>query len=154
MIFLLQAERLRTLDEVRVFLDGNGLVDFQCADRASAYDFIRRTLVRFGYRTLGKVDRGLVRRYLAKMTGRSRAQLTRLIRQYRETGRVVDRRAKPPAKPFARRYTLADIRWLAQVGAALGTMSGPATRAVMRRQFEVFGGPRFKRLVRLSIGLR
>ena len=77
---MLQAERLRTLDEVGVFLDGNGPVDFQCADRASAYDFIRRTLVRFGYLALGKVDRGLVRRYLAKMTGLSRAQLTRLIR--------------------------------------------------------------------------
>ena len=81
---MLQTERLRTLDEVRAVIDGNQRVDFQIADRESAYDFIRRTLVRFHYLGLSKPDRGVIRRYLAKMTGLSRAQLTRLIRQYRD----------------------------------------------------------------------
>ena len=62
-------------------------VDFKLADRASAYDFIRRTRVRFHYLGLSKPDRGVIRRYLAKMTGLSRARLTRLIRQYRDAGR-------------------------------------------------------------------
>ena len=53
---------------------------------------------------------------------------------------------------FERRYTGADIRLLAEVDAALGDMSGPATRAVMRREFEVFGQRRFERLARLSNG--
>ena len=152
MILVLQTERLRTLDEVRAVIDGNQRVDFQIADRESAYDFIRRTLVRFHYLGLSKPDRGVIRRYLAKMTGLSRAQLTRLIRQYRDAGRIVDRRGKAPAKPFRRRYTPADIRRLAEVDATLGVMSGPATRAVMRREFEVFGDPRFERLARLSNG--
>ena len=149
---MLQTERLRTLDEVCAVIDGNQRVDFQIADRESAYDFIRRTLVRFHYLGLSKPDRGVIRRYLAKMTGLSRAQLTRLIRQYRDAGRIVDRRGKAPAKPFRRRYTPADIRRLAEVDATLGVMSGPATRAVMRREFEVFGDPRFERLARLSNG--
>ena len=152
MILVLQTERLRTLDEVRAVIDGNQRVDFQIADRESAYDFIRRTLVRFHYLGLSKPDRGVIRRYLAKMTGLSRAQLTRLIRQYRDAGRIVDRRGKAPAKPFRRRYTAANIRRLAEVDATLGVMSGPATRAVMRREFEVFGDPRFERLARLSKG--
>ena len=152
MILVLQTERLRTLDEVRAVIDGNQRVDFQIADRESAYDFIRRTLVRFHYLGLSKPDRGVIRRYLAKMTGLSRAQLTRLIRQYRDAGRIVDRRGKAPAKPFRRRYTAADIRRLAEVDATLGVMSGPATRAVMRREFERFGDPRFERLARLSNG--
>ena len=152
MILVLQTERLRTLDEVRAVIDGNQRVDFHIADRESAYDFIRRTLVRFHYLGLSKPDRGVIRRYLAKMTGLSRAQLTRLIRQYRDAGRIVDRRGKSPAKPFRRRYTAADVRRLAEVDATLGVMSGPATRAVMRREFEVFGDPRFERLARLSNG--
>ena len=119
---------------------------------ASAYGFIRRTLVQFRYHSLSKADRGTVRAYLAKMTGLSRAQLTRLIRQHRDTGRVEDRRGRPPAKPFERRYTASDIRLLAQVDGTLGQMSGPATRAVMRRQFEVFGKESFERLARLSNG--
>ena len=149
---MLHTERLQTLDELHAVLDGNERVDFKRISRKSAYDFIRRTLVRFGYLSLGKADRGLVRRYLAKMTGLSRAQLTRLIRQYRDTGRIVDRRGKPPAKPFTRRYTAADVRLLADVDTTLGEMSGPATRAVMRREFLVFGDGRFERLARLSNG--
>ena len=49
MILTLDTERLRTLDEVRAFLDGNGPVDFRRVDRDDAYELVRRTLVRFRY---------------------------------------------------------------------------------------------------------
>ena len=152
MIVTLQTERLQTLEQVGVFVEGNEAVDFEHVDRESAYAFTRRTLMQFRYHSLSKADKGRVNAYLAKMTGLSRAQLTRLFRQHRDTGRVEDRRGRPPAKPFERRYTAADIRLLAQVDATLGQMSGPATRAVMRRQFEVFGEESFERLARLSNG--
>ena len=148
----LQTERVRTLDQVRAFVEGSGAVDFTGADRESVYEFVRRALVRLDYAGLGKSDKGLVRRYLAKVTGLSRAQLTRLIGQHRETGRIEDRRGGAPACPFERRYTRADIRLLAAVDAAMGQMSGPATRALMRRQYEVFGDERFERLAGLSNG--
>ena len=35
----------------------------------------------------------------------SRAQITRLVAQHRRTGHIRDRRGKPPANAFARRYT-------------------------------------------------
>ena len=76
----------------------------------------RRTLIALSnnrgpllYERLGKSDKGLVRRYMAKVMGLSRAQLTRLIGRYRETGRIEDRRGGAPACPFERRYTRADI---------------------------------------------
>ena len=109
----LQTERVRRLDQVRAFVEGSEAVDFAGADRESVYEFVRRALVRLGYERLGKSDKGLVRRYLAKVTGLSRAQLTRLIGQHRETGRIEDRRGGAPACPFERRYTRADIRQLA-----------------------------------------
>jgi len=40
------------------------------------------------YRTPGRIVRGLLRRYLAKMTDLSRAQATRLIGQYMEHSEV------------------------------------------------------------------
>ena len=90
--------------------------------------------------------------HLGKVTGLSRAQLTRLIAQHRATGRIEDRRGGPPAKPFARRYTRADVRLLAEVDTALGQMSGAAERCVLRRQWREFGDVRFERLSRLSNG--
>ena len=152
MIVTLQTERVRTLDQVRAFVEGSEAVDFTGADRGSVYEFVRRALVRLDYGQLGKSDKGLVRRYLAKVTGLSRAQLTRLIGQHRETGRIEDRRGGAPTHPFERRYTRAGIRLLAVVDAAMGQMSGPATRALMRRQYEMFGDGRFERLARLSNG--
>ncbi len=152
MIVTLHTERVRTLEEVRAFVEGSEAVDFAVSDREGIYRLIRRTLVRLDYPCLGKADKGLVKRYLGKVTGLSRAQLTRLIAQHRVTGRIEDRRGGAPAKPFARRYTRADIRRLAEVDAALGQMSGAATRCVLRRQWEMFGDRRFERLSKLSNG--
>ena len=152
MIVTLQTQRVQSLDQVRAFLEGSEAVDFIEGDREGVYDLVRRTLVKLGYHRLGKPDKGLVRRYLGKVTGLSRAQLTRLITRHRQTGRVEDRRGGPPAKPFVRRYTRADIRLLAEVDEDLGQMSGAATRKVLRRQWEVFGDARFERLAGLSNG--
>jgi len=110
MIVTLKAQGLQTLEQIRAFLAGSAPLSFAAPQREAAYGFIAAQLCHFGYLRLGKADKGLVHRYLCKVTGISRAQMTRLIAQYRATGRVVDRRG-PPAQPFARRYTPEDVRF-------------------------------------------
>ena len=153
MIVTIQTQRVQTLEQVRAFVEGSEAVDFAGGERSGVYTLVRRTLVKLDYHRLGKPDRGLVKRYLAKVTGLSRAQLTRLIGQHRRTGRIEDRRGGPPRRPFERRYTPADIRLLAQVDAELGQMSGAATRAVLRRQWRVFADARFERLASSPTGI-
>ena len=150
MIVTLQTERVRTIEQVAAFVEATEPVKFQPLDRDGAYTFVGRTLTRLGYRALDKPSKALVKRYLAKTTGYSRAQLTRLIRQHRETARVVDRRDGNQGRPFARVYTPADVRLLARVDADLGQMSGLATRVVLRREHQVFGDVRFERLAGIS----
>ena len=77
MIVTLRTERIQTLDQMRAFVEGNEPVDFGLTDRTSAYAFVRRTLVRFRYHGLKRDDKGLVKRFLEKVTGYSRAQITR-----------------------------------------------------------------------------
>ena len=151
MILSLQTHRLQTLDEVRGFLAGSESVDMVLTDRESAYRFTEETLVRFRYHGLSKAGKGVILRYLVKMTGKSPPQVQRLVRQHRETGRVRDRRGAP-ACAFARRYTKADIGLLAEVDAVLGQRCGHATRAVMRRMYEEYGDERFERLATISNG--
>ena len=129
---MLQTHRVRTLDQVRSFLDGGEPVEVQPLDRSARYEFVARTLRRFGYWRLGKADKGVVRRFAGKVSGLSRAQLTRLIAQHRSTGHIRDRRGPP------RRYTREDIRLLAQVDALHGTLSRPATRKLCERAYTVF----------------
>ena len=128
---------------------GSEPVDFHLTDRRGAYDFVTRTLRRLNYAGLSKANKGVVRCFVAKVTGLSRAQSTRLIGQYRNTGHIRDRRCGA-TRPFERRYTAADIRLLAEVDETLGGLCGPTTRRVMRRQYEVFGDERFERLAGLS----
>ena len=116
MIVTLQTQRVRTLEQVRVFIEGSEAVDFVGGDREGVYVLVRRTLVQLEYHhRLSKPDKGLVKRYLEKVTGLSRSQLTRLIGQHLRTGKIKDRRGKVPARPFERRYTQSDIRLLAKV---------------------------------------
>ena len=152
MIVDIQTRRLRTIGQLRAFVEGNEAVDFQPRDRDEAHGFVRDTLERFGYRRLGKRDKGVVLRFLVAATGISLKQTERLVRQWRETGAVRDRRGGGRGRPFARKYAAADIRLLAEVDEAVGQMSGLATRVVLRRQFEVFGEARFERLATISNG--
>ena len=77
-------ERKLGLEQIQVFLDASEEIQFEGKRRSEVYDWIARLLRQQGYRTQGKVVRGLLRRYVAKMTGLSRAQVTRLIGRYRE----------------------------------------------------------------------
>ena len=146
----LQTRRLRSIEQVRAFVEGNEAVDYGHRDRESAYGFVGELLGRLRYRTLGKRDKGIVRRFLAKATGISAVQIDRLIRQWRESGRIEDRRGGNRGRPFERRYTGVDIRLLAEVDEAFGQMSGLATCELLRRQHEVFGDERFERLAGIS----
>jgi hypothetical protein len=151
MIVNLDTERLKTLDEVRAFLAGSSQFQFTLTARVDAYDWIETSLRQLGYLRLGKADRGVVKAYVEKVTGFSRAQVTRLVSQYRRTGCIRDRRG-PPAKPFERRYGREDVALLAEVDALHGTLSGPATRKLCERAVEVFGDTRYARLARISNG--
>lgn len=140
-----QTRRLQTLERIRAFLDGSEALDIEVHQRETGCAFVAETLRWFGYTRLGKSDNGLIMRYLCRITGRSRQHVTRLIAQFRATGEVRDRRV-PPAKPFVRRYTRADIRALAAIDAEHGTLSGPATRKLCERAWHLFGEARFERL--------
>lgn len=87
--------RIRTLDQVRRFLKTADGPKLQVDGRASIYDFIVETLDRFEYHDLRKRDKSLLKAFLTRVTGLSRAQLTRLVAQHRESGTIRDRRSTP-----------------------------------------------------------
>ena len=141
-------ERL-SLEQIRAFLEGSGELHFQASHRQEVYEWVGRTLVEQEYAGLGREGKGLVRRYIAKMTGLSRAQVTRLIGQYKQRGEV-----RAPAyrrQRFASRYSTEDIALLAEVDEAHETLSGPATQKLLQRAYYDFGDARFANLARLSV---
>ncbi|MEO7860311.1 MAG: integrase [Nitrospirales bacterium] len=149
MVIDMEDARLHTLAQVKAFLDGTAEISFQVL-KAERLRFIERVLQRFGYAQHGRVNRGVLLRYLERMTRLSRQQVTRLVRQYRQDGTLAYRH-RPPTHGFIRRFTATDVAVLADMDALHGTVSGPATKKLMERAFRVFGDARFERLAGISV---
>ena len=143
--------QVRTLEQVRQVVAGTQALEFRRAeDDEGRYAWIAQVLQRFGYRQLGRSDRGAVLAYLQRLSGYSRAQLTRLVSRWAK-GLPLTKNYRAPEHAFARRYTAADVALLAEVDRAMGTLSGPATACVLRRQRDVFGDARFEQLGSISV---
>src|SRR5712692_4580977 len=91
-------ERL-TLDQIREFVEGSRSIGFAEPKREAIYEFIERVLKSQQYRRLSRGQKGIVRRFLVKMTGLSRAQLTRWIGRWMKTRQV---KRKPACRPIFR----------------------------------------------------
>lgn len=138
-----------SLEQIRTLVAANSVVRFTGQRRQEVYEWVERTLVRHQYDSLRKPDKGVVRLYLGQMTGLGRAQVTRLISGYQQTGRVI-------ATPYQRRrfasvYTAADVDLLAYVDRAHGNLSGPATRRILEREYLEYGQAAYQRLAGISV---
>ena len=153
MVIDMNEAQVRTVEQVRQVLLGTQALEFRAAqDDAGRYAWIGAVLQRLNYRTLRRCDRGVVLVYLQRLSGFSRAQVTRLVSRWMSGQQTLAKKYRAPAHAFQRRYTPADVALLAEVDRAMGTLSGPATACVLRRQRDVFGDTRFERLGSLSVG--
>jgi transposase InsO family protein len=151
MVIDMNEAQVRTLEQVRQVVAGTQALEFRGAqDDEGRYAWIEQVLRRFGYRQLGRADKGVVLAYLQRLSGYSRAQVTRLVARWVDAKPLV-KNYRRPEHAFARRYTAADVALLAEVDRAMGTLSGPATACVLRRQRDVFNVPGFERLGDISV---
>ena len=144
-----QAESL-SLEQIECFLDGCQSVAFEGGNRSDKYALVESVLKRHHYADQKRSVKGLLRRYLAKLTGLSRAQLTRLIGQFLHTRCVRPRAYR--RRRFPSKYTRADSVLLAHVDRVHQRLSGPATRRILQREFQIYGRKEFRRLAELSVG--
>ncbi len=139
---------LKTIKALEAFLEGNQLVAFAVlGSKTQRYDFVRKTLVKFGYMSLPKKAKGIVIRYLIKMTGYSRQQLTRLIHKYTKTGKINWIPCR--SNGFAKKYSNQDIALLAKTDELHDTPCGQAVKKICERAFDVFDDDKYKPLIRV-----
>ncbi len=135
---LMKLEDLTTIEQHEDFLAGTQAVAFSVtSDTDACYRWIQGERVRFRYLTLARQGKGIVIRYLMKISGYSRQQLTRLIAQYRKTGKL--QRHQRTVSGFKQKYTANDIRLLARMDERYNTPSGSALKKLCERAFEIHG---------------
>ena len=96
----------------------------------------------------------MLRRYLERTSGYSRAQVTRLVTRW-QRNRLAEvplaKRYGRPTVPFARKYTPADIALLVEMDKAHEDACGPAIAHLLQRAYHAYGDPRYERLATLSV---
>lgn len=149
--FVTTPEKVRTLEQVRDVLSGLLALTLPSRqDDVLRYRWIEAALVDLRYRQLARVDKGQVLNYLQRLTGYSRAQVTRLVARWID-GQPLTKQHARPEHAFARRYQSADVALLAEIDGLLGPLSGAATRCVLRRQRDRFGDMRLASLASISV---
>lgn len=149
MVIDMNDEQLHTLAQLQAFWDGTMAVDFAVA-ADERYAFIARTVRRFGYSRLKRAAKAVVLRFLERVSGYSRQQISRLVKRGAERGQLI-KRYRGSRTSFARTYTDADVLLLAHTDTLHGTLSGLATKKLMERALGIFGEARYGRLAGISV---
>ena len=142
-------EKLTTIEQVKKFLEGGETLRFKGVLIEERYRWIELVLVRFRYHRLNRAEKGVIRQYLQKVSGYSRAQVCRLIRRYYQHGQL--RKTDCKRHRFPVKYTLADIVLLAKTDELHDYLSGPATRKIMEREWAVYGHMEFRTISQISV---
>ena len=144
-------DQLTRIEDIERFLDGSQAVIYAVGtSKDERYKWVQTTLVRLRYYGLTRREKGVVLKFIAKITGYSRQQVTRLVAQYKATGRV---RRKVPAvnNGFQKRYSNEDIRLLVELDKLHGTPSGPAAKKLCERAYKLHGETEYEALSHISV---
>jgi transposase InsO family protein len=149
MVIMMNDSKLSSIAQVKNFLSESGAIEFKKKFRKEAYSWIEDTLRRFHYVILTKKEKGLIRRYLMKVTGYSKSQLTRQIAQYRKTGEV--RIKEYERNKFKKKYTPQDIQLLAQTARLHDSPNGAALKKTLERMAREYGQEEYLNIAHISV---
>ena len=155
MMINMNETKLCTIEQIEQFLSGCTQIEFtQSGDDNERYEHISRVLKRFDYPRQTKRSKGLLLKYLQVTSDYSRAQVTRLVKQW-QTNRLASypltKRYRAPEAPFTRKYTAVDIALLVEMDKANEDVCGPAIAHLLQRAYYTYGDTRYERLANLSV---
>ena len=142
-------KQIQTLEQVKQFVASSQTIEFRGINTNEKYQWIEEVLRKFKYQWLKRNGKGVLRKYVEKVTGYSRSQVARLVGQYQESGRI--RVMEYHRHRFPQKYTEAEVALLAKTDELHSWLSGPATKRILEREFEVYGHAEFSNISRISV---
>ena len=138
-----------SLAEIKGFVQAPKAINFKSKSRPERNEWLEHILRQHRYYQALKPEKTIIRKYIQTMTGLSRQQLTRLIADYRKRGTL-----KPKAyqrHKFPKIYGLEEIALLADIDNAHSCLSGPATKQIIKEDYELFKKTEYVKLKGLSV---
>ena len=137
-----------SLSQIKEFLKSSKPIEFNSESRQERNEWIQSVIMHHKYLKCPKKHKIILRQYMMKMTGLSKAQMTRLITEYKKRGTLKPKEYKRCS--FEKFYTKKDVELLALVDNAHKRLSGPATKKILADEFYLFGKSEFERLKNIS----
>ena len=147
---IMKLDNLKTIEEMALFISGTQKIIFTVASsKYERYKFVENILRRFYYSRLKRRDKGIVIRFLIKITNYSRQQLTRMIKSYIERGRLIPHQRT--LNGFRTIYTRRDIKLLAQLDQRHNAPNGFMIKKLCERAYHQFNELTYEQLANISI---
>lgn len=143
----------RSLAEIKIFLVGTDCLEFKTVSQVERNDWMETVLFHHNYRKCRRVNKGIIRQYILKITGLSRAHVNRLIGEFLRKGKIkrINRLTGAKRNCFGRIYKESDVKLLVVADNAHCRLSGPAMIKSLRREYEIFGKTEYANLKNISI---
>lgn len=151
MHIIMQDTQVQTIAEVRTIIKNKDRIKFQWVDKQGTYDWIAAVCTRLAYhgQRTRKAERRDILTYLVMLSGYSRVQMKRLVRQKGKIGKLV--RKTSARNGFQAFYTPTDVALLLELDNAHERLSGNAAQALIERAYNIYGDVRYERLNRISV---
>ena len=140
---------LGSISQIDKFLKENQGTELEIISVKEKYEFIKTVLLKTRYRNLSKKDKRPVLKYLKFFTGYSKGHLKKLIKKWKR-GLLFYNQTRNRNK-FSFKYQSADIALLIKTDLAHNHLSGPATKEILKREFEVFERTEYETISKISI---
>lgn len=143
-------ENLTTIEALEYFIQSNQAIVFTVlGNKHERYPFIQKTLIKFRYFTLSKSDKGVLNRYIRKVTGYSHQQITRLIKHYKDVGRIKWRPCR--SNGFSTSYDKNYIKLLVERDTHHEDICGHAIKKLCERAYNKFEQKEYRTLANISV---
>lgn len=137
---------IATIAQIAEFLKASSGLNLKPDTKKEIYAWLQRFLIRGRYQKLKKKEKGVVKEFIVKVTGYSEVQIKRLLKKSKD-GKLIWEKWQKGC--FSAVYDEIDVGLLHEVDEA-HKLSGPATRAILKREYNVFKREEFRKLANIS----
>lgn len=142
---------ITTVEQLSQITSGLQSVALKFTSKQEMYTWMEKKLTVFRYHSprITRKAQGAVLNYLMTMTGLSRVQVKRLAARKKKTKHIT--RIRGTTHRFPRIYGSEDVALLVRVDNAHERLAGPATKAILAREYGVFGKTEYERIKEISV---
>lgn len=141
--------QLKTIDDVKELIKVESKIKFQAVNKKEKYQWLENVINKFRYFRLKKKERGMIRAYIKQMINLSEAQITVLINRKKKLGKIFQ--FNQSRHRFSKIYTIEDVALLTATDNAHDRLSGPATKEILRREYQIFENNGYEKLSQISV---